>query len=202
MHEVEGSNGRWLCLCDCGNTKEVNGNHLRNHSTKSCGCIRKENAAKLFTKHGGCRGKRDKLYFVWRDIKARTSNSNHKRYNNYGGRGISMCDEWYNSYEAFKAWSIANGYKEDAPHGTYTIDRIDVDGNYEPSNCRFIPIQDQASNKRNNVYLTYQGVTKTVAAWAQDCNISRSALVYRIQKYGIEQTLSMHLSEGKDGVCP
>ena len=172
---------------------------MRNHSIQSCGCLRKENAAKLFTKHGGCKGKRDKLYFVWRDIKARTSNSKHERYNDYGGRGITMCDEWFNDYKTFKTWSIANGYRENAPRGECTIDRIDVNGNYEPSNCRYITIREQASNKRNNSYFTFYGITNTVAEWARQCNVTRSALEYRIKKYGWEQALSMYLEIDANG---
>lgn len=194
LEEVQDHKGRWLCLCDCGNTKEVSGNHLRNGSIRSCGCLRKENAAKLFTKHGGCKGKRDRLYFVWRNIKDRTSDSNNKRYKDYGGRGISMCDEWFNSYEAFKTWCIMNGYDEDAPRGVCTIDRIDVNGNYEPSNCRFVTMQEQCFNKRNNHYITYQGITKTITEWARQCNISRCKLEYHIGKDGCEKALSVYLT--------
>lgn len=110
-----------------------------------------------------------------------------------------MCDEWFNSYEVFKAWSIANGYNEDAPKGIYTIDRIDVNGNYEPSNCRYITVQEQMFNKRNNSHITYQGVTKTATEWANQCNVTRSKLLYHIKKYGCEQALSMLLQNDANG---
>jgi hypothetical protein len=92
-----------------------------------------------------------KLYNVWNGMKTRCYNKNHKYYDDYGGRGIEVCDEWL-KYIPFKEWAISNGYKEGL-----SIDRIDVDGNYEPSNCRWIPLSEQNSNKLNNVYYVYKG---------------------------------------------
>lgn len=135
---------RWLCQCDCGKKTIVDGRDLRKDSTKSCGCLLKEEVKKrnikLNTKHGDAH---TRLYHIWQNMKDRCYRSRNKRYKYYGGRGIKVCDEWFD-YISFKLWALNNNYKENL-----TIDRIDVNGNYEPSNCRWITIQEQQKNKRN-----------------------------------------------------
>ena len=138
----------WECRCDCGHVINVNSNALRTGHTKSCGCARADSTSawmkRYNTKHNGA-GSR--LYVVWKGIKQRTSNPNNCRYASYGGRGIKLCDEWQD-FNAFREWAEANGYDANAPYGVCTIDRIDVDGNYEPGNCRWVGIDVQAKNKR------------------------------------------------------
>lgn len=137
----------WICRCDCGNiTKPIEGNNLKIGHTKSCGCYRVSLAgAARSTKHGM---KGSRLYSVWSNMKGRCFCSTNKDYRHYGGRGITVCDEWKDNFQAFYDWSIANGYDKDAKFGDCTIDRIDVNGNYEPSNCRWVSMKVQNNNQR------------------------------------------------------
>ena len=138
----------WVCKCDCGKTTSVLSSSLANGNTRSCGCLQKRAAAET-GKHTATHHKsKTRLYRVWRGIKSRGFNSNDSHYAYYGGRGIQMCEEWRDSYESFEEWAMQNGYKPDAQFGECTIDRVNVDGNYEPSNCRWVDLRMQASNRR------------------------------------------------------
>lgn len=134
----------WKCKCDCGNTTNVSSRDLKDGHTQSCGCLQKLAVHNTRYKHGD----RDaRLYSVWKDMKKRCENSNCKSYKWYGAKGVSVCTEWHD-YKAFKKWAFANGYNQDAKFGECTIDRIDPFGNYEPSNCRWTTMAEQAKNKR------------------------------------------------------
>ena len=128
-----------------------------------------------------------RLYRVWCHMKGRCNNSRDARYMYYGGRGIKVCSLWNDSYEEFKEWAVHNGYND-----TLSIDRIDVNGNYEPGNCRWIEMEKQAKNKRTTIYVTYDGVTRTLADWAKYLNVKYSTLHKRIRYLGFtpEQTVS------------
>lgn len=175
---------QWKCICECGNEVVILGSNLRQGRTKSCGCYQKECAKKRITTHGETK---TRLFTVWQKIKDRCYNENHKSYKDYGGRGISMCDSWKDSFEAFRDWAIENGYSDDL-----TIDRIDVDGNYEPSNCRWVTQKEQQNNRTNNHLLTYNGETKTMAQWADEVGLPYHTIVARINKYSwtVEEALS------------
>lgn len=131
---------RFICKCDCGNVKNVRPIELVSGKAKSCGCHHDDFART----HGGSN---DRLYHVWQNMKRRCNYPNCREYSNYGGRGIRVCDEW-EDYSAFKKWAYEHGYDKDAPFGECTIDRIDVNGNYEPDNCRWITNLEQQKNKR------------------------------------------------------
>lgn len=167
---------KWLCRCECGNTVKVKAYDLKKGKTKSCGCFNTERIKKMGEKYGKIYGKiygrinihnaieaktthgesKTRLYRIWRNMRTRCNNDHS---GNYGNRGIKHCEEWY-SFENFMEWSLNNGYKDDL-----TIDRIDVNGDYEPDNCRWVSRHDQARNTRSNVFITYKGETHCLADW-------------------------------------
>lgn len=159
----------WKCKCDCGNTVNVNSQHLTTGHTKSCGCLYKE--TKSHVTHGLSK---TRVYRVWRRMKERCTNGNCKDYKHYGGRGIILSEEWM-SFEPFYDWAMSNGYQDDL-----TIDRIDVNGPYSPENCRWVTMKAQQSNRRNCVFLKMNGEIKTVTEWANiygiNCGTLRSRL--------------------------
>lgn len=137
----------WKCQCDCGEVRVLCSGNLRNGLVNSCGCLRVDSNKKRFTKHGR---RESRLYCVWIDMKKRCYNPSTHNYHRYGGRGITICDEWLHNFEAFYDWAIANGYDETAPRGQCTIDRIDNDKGYSPDNCRWVDAKTQNNNKSNS----------------------------------------------------
>lgn len=142
---VKSENGRdkqgrklWLCKCDCGNFITVASRHLVNGKTQSCGCLQKELTSQRFKTHGLTKDNK-KLNSIWHAMKSRCENPSIKEFNRYGGRGIKVCDEWRNDFKKFYDWAILNGYREGL-----SIDRINNDGNYEPSNCQWISRSENA----------------------------------------------------------
>ena len=142
----------WACECDCGNEKAVLGADLRSGKVRSCGCLEQENRVlmarkrALHTHHMSD----TRLYGVWHGMKKRCNCENHPHFCDYGGRGISVCDEWENSFTTFAEWALSHGYDEHAPKGACTLDRIDVDGDYCPENCRFADMSVQQNNRRDS----------------------------------------------------
>lgn len=174
----------WLCECDCGNQCVVQGTSLKRGNTTSCGCYKRENAQKLYS---SVRQNDKRLYAVWNGIKQRCRNKNNLSYHNYGGRGINICDEWADSYEAFYNWAVSAGYKKGLE-----IDRIDNDGDYCPSNCRFSDHTLQANNKRNVKLWTINGVSKSLAEWCREYDTDYYLVRQRVYKlkWDIEEALS------------
>ena len=175
--ENKGKHRMWICKCECGKEKIIYQTHITTGKTTSCGCFRNEivseTAKTIKTKHGmfGTR-----LYGIWHGIKTRCENPHNRNYQNYGGRDIRLCDEWQD-FEPFKEWAFNNGYKD-----SLTIDRIDVNGNYEPSNCRWATVKEQQNNKRTNHIVTYNGETKTVSQWAEELGINRETIYTRLSR--------------------
>lgn len=164
----------WLCQCDCGNQVIVRRCNLVNGFSTSCGCNRIEHPNHL--QHGLSN---TRIHNIWDGMKDRCTNPNSVSYSNYGGRGITICDEWRNNFLSFYNWSIENGYADNL-----SIDRIDVNGNYEPENCRWADAKTQANNARRNHTLTYHGKTMTISQWADEKGMSYSKLKSRINKCG------------------
>lgn len=157
----------WKCRCECGNVVFVQRNHLVSGHTKSCGCLKNKYN---ITNH--------RIFKIWCNMIDRCKNPNRKDSNCYFEKGISVCEEW-KTYENFEYWSFANGYSNNL-----TIDRVDSNKDYEPSNCRWITIQEQQRNKCTNVMVTYEGETLCMSDWAKRFGINRATLESRIYDLG------------------
>lgn len=163
----------WLCKCECGNETKVIGRDLRNGHTQSCGCLHKEVMRKKQYKHGLAKTRINNIYH---NIKARCTNPKNISYSNYGQRGIKICEEWQD-FEPFYKWALENGYAD-----TLTIDRIDVNGNYEPLNCRWVTQKQQQNNRRNNHYVKINNKKHTLQEWAKIYNISINTIRTRLSR--------------------
>lgn len=171
------------CLCDCGNIVNVRAEYLKTGHTKSCGCLRIEKQP--HTTHGKT-GTR--IHNIWRSMKRRCYTKSHIEYKRYGARGIIVCDEWNNDFEKFYEWSMKNGYNDNL-----SIDRIDVNGNYEPSNCRWVTMKEQQNNRRNNHCITYCGKTMTTKQFSEKYNMNYSTLITRLSRgWSVEKIISKH----------
>ena len=172
----------WKCICDCGKIAYVTTSNLTCNRIRSCGCIKQEILMKRNITHNQ---RHTKLYNVWKGIKQRCYNPKSQSYHNYGARGIKMCNEWLNDFQSFYEWSYANGYstenQNDEKH-KLTLDRIDVNGNYEPSNCRWVDRKTQASNMRTTKLITINGQTKSIAEWCRTYNVYRTTFNARVKR--------------------
>ena len=169
----------WSCQCDCGNIIDVLGINLKKkNNTTSCGCYKVEKMKASKTTHGLSN---HQLYHTYQKMKSRCYNRNNKNYKDYGKKGVIICDEWLgeNGFVNFYKWSMSHGYSENL-----SIDRIDVNGNYEPSNCRWTDVITQENNRTNNHIITYNNETMTMAMWARKLGIGYKTLANRILTYG------------------
>lgn len=136
------SRSMWRCICDCGNEKVVSGRNLKKGLTRSCGCLQREIFAKNTNNPPTHKSTGTRLHNEWRAMKARCYIKSCSNYEHYGANGIRVCSEWKNDFDAFKKWALANGYKDEL-----TIDRIDVEKDYSPDNCRWITHQQNCWNR-------------------------------------------------------
>lgn len=171
--DAETTGTSYLCKCDCGKEIVALANNLRRGHTTSCGCFREENRWKNAYKHGM---KHSRIYKVWEKLKARCCCETNPSYPRYGGRGITICDEWKDDPKAFIEWAYANGYDDKAKYGESTIDRIDNDKGYSPDNCRIANAIQQNNNKRSNKFITYNGETHTIAEWSRILGVNQGTL--------------------------
>lgn len=179
----QGQHTCWLCLCDCGEKIVTHSQSIREGRTQSCGCYRVEVTTLNRTKHGLVGSKE---YMTWTRLKGRCTNPKSQYWNDYGGRGIKCCAEWLESFQAFSA-DVG-----DAPSPQHSIDRIDVNGDYEPGNVRWATVSQQASNKRNCVQITYAGVKyPSLAQAARAIGVDRDSLKYlhRVCNLPIEEAV-------------
>lgn len=147
----------WICQCECGNRKTVRSDSLKNGAIRSCGCLRNEQAAINVSVNHSHKMSKTRLYHTWQGMKKRCNNPDNSSYPRYGGRGITVCKEWESKFESFMEWALNNGYADNL-----TIDRIDNNGNYEPSNCRWTEPKAQARNRRSNIKVRYNGKSITL----------------------------------------
>lgn len=181
----------WNCVCDCGNRIVVRSENLRSGNSKSCGCLSRDNHPRTANGLGKTR-----LANVFNGVKQRCYNNNSKEYYLYGARGITVCDEWINDSNNFYSWALNNGFKEDATQAECSLDRIDVNGNYCPENCRWVDSYVQANNTRRNIYYEYNGERHTLTEWSRIVGIKSSTLYNRINKLGwsLEEALTLPTS--------
>lgn len=181
----------WKCKCDCGTIRNVTASALSKGASKSCGCLQKETASILFREHGFSRSKFSATYS---NMIQRCFNPNHPKYNTYGLRGITVCKEWREHPVSFYNWASSSNYEEGL-----SLDRIDNDGNYEPSNCHWVTIKAQQNNMRSNHYITYKGETKSISQWAVTLGLHPTTLTHRL-KNGWTEEETVSIPKGKQRI--
>lgn len=168
---TKNNKAQWLCKCDCGNMKVISRTHLK-RNTVSCGCYSAEIARISHTTHGM---RKTRIYRIWSGMKDRCCNTKSKYWGNYGGRNITVCEEWKKSFESFLKWSNDNGYNDNL-----TIDRIDNNKGYSPDNCRWVTYKVQENNRSNNRILEYNGESHTVSQWSEITGINQRVISQRL----------------------
>lgn len=175
---------RWNCVCDCGNTITVYQTCLISGNTRSCGCLAVDVVRRNTRTHGES-NKTSRLHSIWNGMLTRCRNPNDPRYKDYGGRGISVIAEW-TDYVTFRDWALSHGYSKDL-----TLDRIDVNGNYCPENCRWATRYEQQNNMRSNTFITFNGKTLTLAQWSREIGVRYGTLVTRWSRgWSVERMLT------------
>lgn len=188
---------RWICQCDCGNKVELQTHRF--FAYKSCGCLEKENKKNL-ANHTRTHGMTEtRLYSVWCGVKDRCTNPNLEHYDRYGGRGIKMCDEWLYSFESFAAWAYSAGYDDKLTGKEQSIERIDVNGNYEPSNCKWVTQKEQMRNTSRTVWIDDGGVKVPLSAFCEQHNITYPHFVIRHIEKGFSTQELVRIWEFRQG---
>lgn len=183
-HTDRNKKPHWHCLCDCGNESVKCGNLMKVGKTTSCGCAHKEFVSKLRRKHGYSNGTRDqkRLHYIWSGILARCYNKRGKAYKNYGARGIVVCDRWRfgeNGKDGFECFIEDMGER---PSPDHSVERKENDGPYAPWNCVWADDPTQSRNKRTNIMIEFNGVTKCLKDWAVEYGIAYGTLYWRVQQ--------------------
>ena len=180
---VNNKGDRWLCLCDCGNYVIFSELSLtrKSENKRSCGCEWKENWKKCFETHGCTK---TRLYRIWQGMKKRCCTKTCSNYKYYGAKGIKVCDDWL-TFTTFREWAINNGYND-----TLSIDRINSNGNYEPSNCRWVKQNTQVRNRSMSRMVTWNGKTQLIKDWAEELGVTYETLRVRINKWGVEKAFT------------
>lgn len=168
-----------VCKCECGKTKVSRASNVYYGGTRSCGCLKNPGN----TKHGGS-GTR--LYMIWKSMHERCTAPSQNSYKNYGGKGIKVCKEW-DDFLVFKEWALSHDYRDDL-----TIDRINVNGNYEPTNCRWVTAKVQSNNRTTNHYLIINGERRTVSEWSDISGIRQSTISARLKMGWGEEDAVFH----------
>lgn len=168
---------QWERICDCGKTTYATTLDLRKGDVRSCGCLKAERDRVFSATH---HESDTRLYHIWQAMRKRCNNVNDSAYKNYGGRGITVCDEWNNSYLSFRDWSLIHGYND-----KLSIDRINVNEGYYPDNCRWVDWGTQCNNRRNNIYIEHNGESHSIAEWARLTGVKYSTLYHRF-KIGLQ----------------
>lgn len=184
----------WLCLCDCGKHIIVESSNLVYGNSRSCGCLKHENIKEIGKKNITHGMTNTRIYRIWGKIKDRCLNKKCRDYPYYGGRGITIFTEWEKSFQSFYNWSIKNGYKDNL-----TIDRIDVNGNYEPSNCRWATWIQQENNKRTTIFVEYKGKKQSISDWCRELNLNYNTVKSRLlfRKWTPEKALTKTFNKSK-----
>lgn len=189
--KIKGSKlSQWVCRCDCGIEKTVQGGHLQQGHTLSCGCYARQRTSEARKTHGESRHGHSPEYTVWLSMKARCLYKSMDSYYLYGGRGITVCKRWMNSFENFLA---DMGRRPSMEH---SIERLDGNKNYEPGNCKWATRIEQANNKRNNRKITFDGVTMNLFQWARKVGLSPVRLHARLKTWSVERALTEPLNHG------
>jgi hypothetical protein len=179
----KGTSVAWLCECTCGAQTTVRASALTSAVTKSCGCLQKEVAANANPGTHGKTGTPE--YSSWQNMKNRCNNSNYPEFHLYGGRGIKVCKRWSSSFESFL---LDMGKK---PSSKHSIDRVNTNNNYSPTNCRWATPTEQADNRRSNHLITYNGKTQNLKQWSEDLGILLVTLKWRLKRWPVDKALSL-----------
>ena len=180
----------WLCECECGNEVIAEGYQIRKGYSKSCGCYTKERVGNLNKSHGK---RNTHLYSIYTAMKSRCNNPNNATYVNYGGRGIKVCDEWDRDFQTFYDWAVTNGYKREL-----TLDREDVNKGYLPDNCRWVTMEAQQNNRRDNIHININGEVKTVSELAEEQGVPYNYIYSRyFRDYAKERARAKELADMK-----
>lgn len=169
--QKRGTTLKAICQCDCGGTTSVISSSLAQGKTKSCGCLQKEILIARNQKHGWSK---TRLYREWKAMKGRCYYKKHEYFERYGGRGISVCDEWTNSFDKFRDWALSNGYQDNL-----SLDRIDPNGDYRADNCRWVSMEMQANNRTNSLLVDIDGKQMTLSEISKSYGLPYSTVYYK-----------------------